>query len=245
MHLSNNTILITGGTSGIGKSLTKKFLDLNNRIIVISSNEKNLANLQNELPQIETAVCNLAEATAVKALVDRLHFEYQDLNILVNNAGIQFNYQWLDSHNRFSNKIEQELRVNLISPLELIYGALPLLKTKEQAAVINVSSVLAIVPKQSAPVYCASKAGVHAATKAIRYQLEGTKIKIFEIIPPLVDTPMTIGRGTGKITPDQLVDEFIENFKKDKFESSIGKAKWLRLLQRIAPGLADGLLKHQ
>jgi short-subunit dehydrogenase involved in D-alanine esterification of teichoic acids len=92
--------------------------------------------------------------------------------------------------------------------------------------------------------YCAAKAAIHNGTKALRYQLENTSVNVFEIIPSLVATPMTEGRGKGKITPQQLVDEFMRGFAKDRFEISIGKTKLLRLIQRIAPTFADGIMKN-
>lgn len=96
------------------------------------------------------------------------------------------------------------------------------------SAIVNVSSGLGLVPKQAAPVYCGTKAATHIFTKSLRWQLESESVKVFEIIPALVDTPMTAGRGDNiKITPDQLVDEFMKNFERDKFESKIGKVKLL------------------
>lgn len=91
--------------------------------------------------------------------------------------------------------------------------------------------------------YRGTKGGLHIFTKALRYQLEGSRIKVFEIIPPLVDTPMTEGRGSGKIPPAQLADEFIEKFGQDRFEVNIGRTKLLRLIQRVSPSLADKILK--
>lgn len=128
--------------------------------------------------------------------------------------------------------------------MQIIYGLLPILTTKQNSAIINVSSGLAFAPKKSAPIYCATKSAIHIGTKAIRYQLENFNVKVFEIIPPFVDTAMTKGRGKGKITPKRLVDEFLRNFKNDKLESNIGKTKFLRFIQRIFPKIADKILKN-
>ena len=244
MQVNHNVILLTGGTSGIGKALLKRFLQEGNKLIVTSRHTQNLEQLQIEYPQVNTIQCDLSDASSVKNLIERVHFEYKDLNILVNNAGIQYNDQWLQRNNHVPQHIETEIRVNLISPLHLTYGLLPLLENKADSAIINVSSALAFVPKRSAPVYCGTKAGLHISTKALRYQLENSTVKVFEIIPPLVDTPMTTGRGQGKITPDQLVDEFMKSFRKDRYEINIGKTKWLRLIQRLTPKGADGILKN-
>jgi uncharacterized oxidoreductase len=243
MQVTKNVILLTGGTSGIGLEILRQFYGLDNKIIVTSSSPVNLDKLKIQFPKIETLFCNLSDNLSVLKLVDKCLSEHNDINLVINNAGIQNNYTWTEEKDGY-NKIEDEIRVNLTSPMQIIYGLLPLLTTKQNSAVVNVSSGLAFAPKKSAPIYCATKSAIHNGTKALRYQLESTTVKVFEIIPPLVDTAMTVGRGKGKISPKQLVDEFIRNFKSDKFESNIGKTKLLRFIQRLSPKLADRILKN-
>ncbi len=243
MYTRNNVILITGGTSGIGYELVRQFYELENKIIVTSSNHDRLVQLENQFPKIKTTVCDLSNPLAVRNLIDKCLFEHHDINVVINNAGIQYNYAWKEEADGY-NKIETEIRVNFISPMQIIYGLLPLLTVKQDSAIVNISSALAFAPKKSAPVYCATKSAIRNGTKALRYQLENTTVKVFEIIPPLVDTAMTQGRGKGKISPKQLVDEFLKNFKNSKLESNIGKTKLLRVIQRISPQLADSILKN-
>jgi short-subunit dehydrogenase involved in D-alanine esterification of teichoic acids len=142
------------------------------------------------------------------------------------------------------NKILSEIQINFTSPMQIIYGLLHLLTAKEHSAIVNVSSGLALAPKKTAPIYCATKAAVHSATKGLRYQLEGTSVQVFEMIPPPVDTPMTRGQKTGKVTTEQVVEEFLRDFQRDRFESNIGKIKFFRLLQRIFPKWTDNLKKN-
>lgn len=243
MQVFDNTVLITGGTSGIGLELVKQFYECGNVIIVVSSNQERLEKLKSEFPKTEIITCDLGDPVSVRKLIDRCLADYQSINIVINNAGIQNNYSWKDEKDGYQ-KIENEIQVNFTSPMQIIYGLLPILMTKSNSAVVNVSSGLAFAPKKTAPIYCATKAAVHNATKAIRYQLEATSVKVFEIIPPLVDTAMTQGRGKGKITSKQLVDEFIRDFRNDHFESNIGKIKLLRFIQRLWPKLADNILKN-
>lgn len=243
MQANKNIILITGGTSGIGLELVRQFYGLGNKLIVASSNQANLNELKIKFPNIVSEVCNLGDSSSVLHLIDKCKKEHNDINIVINNAGIQKNYVWTDEKNGYA-KIADEICVNFTSPMQIIYGLLPILTTKQNSAIVNVSSGLAFAPKKLAPVYCATKSAIHIGTKALRYQLEGTTVKIFEIIPPLVDTAMTEGRGKGKITPKQLVDEFMQDFKNDKFESNIGKIKLLRFIQRISPKTADNILKN-
>lgn len=242
MKTSGNTILITGGTAGIGLELVRQFYLLNNRLIVTSSNAENLGRLKSNFPNIQTISCNLASEKDVKALVDTCLSQHTDINILINNAGVQYNYDWKTETEGFQ-KIADEIAINLTSPMQLAYGLLPILLKQKDSAIINVSSGLAYAPKASAPIYCATKAAIHNGTKALRYQLAETTTKVFEIIPPLVSTAMTEGRGKGKISPQHLVDEFMKNFERDIFESNIGKAKLLRLIQRISPALADKIMR--
>ena len=241
MFTNNNIILITGGTSGIGLELVRQFYKLENKIIVTSSNKNNLVKLKIQFPKIEIIVCDLGDNLSVRNLTDNCLVEHKDINIVINNAGIQNNYIWSEEKDGY-NKIENEIRVNFTSPMQIIYGLLPLLTTKQNSAIVNVSSGLAFAPKKSAPIYCATKSAIHNATKALRYQLE--MVKVFEIIPSLTDTAMTEGRGKKKISPKQLVDEFLKNFKNNKLESNIGKTKLLRFIQRISPKLADRILKN-
>lgn len=243
MQLNNNVILITGGTSGIGLELVRQLYEFDNKLIICSSNQVNLNNLKIKFPNISTLNCNLADSLSVRTLIDTCLAEYSDINIVINNAGIQYNYSWMEEKDGYS-KIENEIKINFTSPMHIIYGLLPILMSKQNSAIVNLSSGLAFAPKKSAPIYCATKSAIHNGTKALRYQLETTSVKVFEIIPPLVETPMTEGRGKGKITPKQLVDEFKRNFENEKFESNIGKTKLLRFLQRISPKLADKLLKN-
>ncbi|RRA97556.1 SDR family oxidoreductase [Larkinella rosea] len=243
MKVTNHTILLTGGTSGIGYELVKRFYNFGNRLLVVASDPARLHQLQIQFPEIITLPCNLADPAQVDALIQRCRAEHQDITILINNAGVQYNYDWTTEPDG-SRKITNEITVNLTSPLHLIYGLLPLLLKQPEAAIVNVSSGLAYAPKKSAPVYGGTKAAIHSVTKALRYQLEPTSVKVFEIIPALVETPMTAGRGTGKMSPEQLVDEFMPHFRNDRLEIPIGKTKLLRLLQRFSPALADRIMKN-
>ncbi|MGH1394911.1 MAG: SDR family oxidoreductase [Trichormus sp.] len=238
MPTQGNTVLITGGSSGIGLALARKFLQARNTVIITGRDAQKLADVKKIFPEIITEVADLKDLNALQKLVNR----YPNVNILINNAGIQYNYEFVNPEIN-TELIEEELRTNLIAPLQLIKLMLPHLLNKPEAAIINVSSGLGLVPKQSAPVYCGSKAGLHIATKALRWQLETSSIKVFEIIAPLVDTPMTEGRGKGKISPDALVNEFWHNFTRDRYEMRIGKTKLLFFLQRWFPQVAEKILR--
>lgn len=240
MELQHNKILITGATAGIGRALTEKFIALGNEVIAVGRNQRKL----DELEQLSTSVipfrCDITNQNDLDKLSVFVEQQHPNLNMLINNAGIQYNYHFIEEPQPLA-KINNEVNANFLAPLKLITLLLPVLNTNSNAAIVNISSGLGLVPKMSAPVYCGTKAGLHIFTKSLRYQLD--KIKVFEVVPPLVDTDMTAGRGKGKISPEQLVDEFIRGFAKDKFEINIGKVKLLKRMNRLAPRLAEKIMK--
>lgn len=242
MKLTGHTILITGGASGIGRALTEQFIQYNNELIVVGRDEYKLNQLQLHYPSITTYTCNVGIEADLHLLIDQLQHNHPKLNIIINNAGVQYNYSALDGTHT-SQQMDEEIAINLNAPIKLTSQLLPLLASQSEAAVVNITSGLALVPKKSAPIYCATKAGLHIFTKSLRYQLEHTNIKVFEIIPPVVDTNMTKGRGSNKISPDQLAAQFLTFFKKDRLEIPIGKVKWLILINRILPAIAERILK--
>jgi short-subunit dehydrogenase involved in D-alanine esterification of teichoic acids len=239
MKVRGNRVLITGGSSGIGLALAEKFVTEQNEVIVTGRNAERLLESKNRIPGIRTQVADMSDVADLKYLAET----YPNINILINNAGVQHN-------NRFSSvdysvdAIREELEINLIGPVLLskLYCE-KWAKNSAEAAIVNVSSGLAIVPKQSAPVYCASKAGLHIFSRSLRWQLEGSGIQLFEIIPPMVDTAMTENRVGAKISPTQLVEEFWKAFRRDKFEVRIAKVKLLAAIQRFAPAIADRIMR--
>lgn len=240
MRLHKNKILITGATAGIGEALLNKFLKLDNEVIAVGRNESKLEALAKADKRIIPFKCDISKQEDLEQLVLFIEKEHRDLNILINNAGIQYNYNFEKEH-QLVHKVEHEMNVNLLAPLKLITLLLPTLQLNENSAIVNISSGLAIVPKAQAPVYCGTKAAIHIFSKSLRYQLD--KVKVFEIIPPIVDTAMTEGRGKGKISPEQLVNEFIKAFERNQYEVNIGKVKLLRIINRISPSIADSIMK--
>ena len=211
--------------------------------IVCGRNVKKLEAVQKEHPTLFTFPCDITSEQDQQGLVEHITQKYPKLNILVNNAGIQHNYDFADTKSHIE-VIEEEVNINLLAQLKLTDRFLPILMGSPNAAVVNITSALALVPKQSAPVYCATKAAMHNFTKALRYQLERTPIKVFEIIPPLVDTEMTKGRGKGKMTPEALATEALRGIESNKYEIQIGKTKILFALNRLLPSVAKRIIRN-
>lgn len=243
MNTFGNTILITGGSSGIGLSLAKKLLALNNKVIITGRDKNKLAAIQQKLPGLYTCAGDLAWNENIIELREHIQQHYPDLNILVNNAGVQHNYSFLSEH-KLTDRIDYEILSNLSAPIKLTNQLLPVLLNNKNAAIVNISSALWLAPKKSAAVYCATKAGIHSYTKALRFQLEGTTVKVFEIIPPLVDTPMTDGRGKAKMSSDDLAQLIIRSLATNKYEAYIGKARLLKIINRLMPSIADRIMKN-
>lgn len=240
MNLTFNKVLITGATEGIGKALAHRFISLGNQVIIVGRSAEKLSELaathKNYIP-FQADLSKMEDLEKLSMFVESSH---PDLNILINNAGIQYNYRFSEEIHLI-NKIDHEVAVNFLAPLKLSALLLPTLKLNSNAAIVNVSSGLGLVPKMQAPVYCGTKAGIHIFSKSLRYQLQ--KVKVFEIIPPLVDTNMTAGRGKQKIHPEQLVDEFIKAFENDVFEVNVGKVKLLKIINRLSPYIAEKIMK--
>ena len=243
MKLNGNTILITGGASGIGLALTRLLHRNGNKIIVCGRDEGRLAGLKKQLPDVVTYPCDLADEPSLDRFADAVLANHPDLNMLINNAGVQHNFQFTEGRSH-GPLIREELDTNLFAPIRLTDRLLPLLLRRNSAAIVNITSALAFAPKKSAAVYCATKSAMRSFTQALRYQLDGSSVAVFEIVPSLVDTRMTHGRGKGKITPDFLAGEAVDAIAMDKHDILIEKTKLLYLLYRFFPSTARRLLKN-
>ncbi|MGT2666099.1 SDR family oxidoreductase [Streptococcus rifensis] len=229
-------VMVTGGATGIGFSLAKKFHQAGYGVILVGRRESKLKEAVATLPN---AIIEVADISKVEDR-QRLISKYSYISVLVNNAGIQINQPLIEQD---LSQIEQELEINLIAPILLTRLFLPYLVQKKKASIVNVTSGLAIVPKESASVYCACKAGLHSFSKTLRWQLANTNVNVHELVPPLVSTDMTSGRGKSKIDPDELVIEFWKNFQKHRETTLGGKTKLLVFLNRFIPSLAEGIMR--
>ena len=243
MKANGHTVLITGGGSGIGLALAERFHAEGNRVILVGRDRDRLERARAGREEMLAFAGDVADPELAPGLVRA----FPDVNILVNNAGMQCNDDVArTAEAELQEKVTRELEVNFTAPLRLTRAFLPGLIQRArtgEAAVINVTSGLALVPKPSAPVYCPTKAALRSFSKILRWQLEATGVRVIEVLPPLVDTDMTAGRGTGKITPDALADEFWRGFRRGRLELFIGKSKLLRMVDRLAPGVAEKIMK--
>jgi uncharacterized oxidoreductase len=221
MKISNNKILITGGATGIGLGLTERFIQENNTVIICGRRESVLKEVAERFPSVITKVCDLENEAERIALYDWVAENHKDLNVLVNNAGIQ---NWMSTPDvSFYEKAKEELTINILAPIHLttLFCNLNSLDT-----VINVTSGLAFVPFAKVPVYCGTKAFMRSFTLTLRYNLKPKNIEVIEMIPPALNTDLG-GKGIHDAHPP--VSEFVESvfrqMKEGKTELTFGTSE--------------------
>jgi uncharacterized oxidoreductase len=239
VETKNNTILITGGATGIGFSLAETLANAGNKVIICGRREGKLKEARDKLPQIQARVCDVSREKERESLFNWVKDNFKDLNVLINNAGIQRMVNLKKgTQDLFSG--ENEVETNLVAPIHLSAYFIPLLLKKKESAIINVSSGLGFVPIASMPVYCATKAAIHSFTVSLRYQLRDTSIKVFEIVPPAVDTEL--GKGTTEegdeyrgIPPSEVAKAALTAMANNEYEIVVGEAKGLVMGARTNP----------
>jgi uncharacterized oxidoreductase len=189
MKMTGNTILITGGGSGIGRALAEAFHNLGNQVIVAGRRKGVLDEVTAANPGMHAVVLDVQNVESLRAFTSSLERQYPTLNVLINNAGIMPTEDLSDPNADFS-AVASTVETNLIAPLRLTASLLPLLKKQPHATVMTVSSGLAFVPLAMAPTYCATKAAIHSWTQSLRYQLQDTRVQVMELVPPYVQTDL-------------------------------------------------------
>ena len=245
MDLSGHGLLITGGTRGIGLALAKACLSRGARVAVCGRSARRIDTQGEGLAGIVPFACDLSQASRLPTFVEEVRARFGPPSILVNNAGIQHNYLWPETpSDDIVLRVEREVRTNLTSLLALTGSFLPDLSSHPEAAIVNVTSALALAPKRSAAVYSATKAAVRSFSRALRYQLgEGSTVRVVEVVPPVVETEMTRGRGGHKMKPEKVARKIVRGLERDREEIWIGAARLLRILHRLSPALAARLVR--
>ena len=187
MDLSNRTVLVTGGSSGIGLGLAEAFLRSKNRVIICGRDREKFSAIESSLPGITPIPCDVGDARQREELAREVLQRFPDLDILVNNAGIQRYIDLKKGYDELKSG-EDEITINFVSMVELTGLFIGQLMKRSSAALINVGSALGLMPMLNTPVYCATKAAIHTYTLVLRQQLKGTSVKVVEIRPPMVDT---------------------------------------------------------
>jgi len=232
-------VVLTGATSGIGSHMMRRLLDDGHRVIAVSRRARAL----DPHPPLERIDCDLAVPDAVRALSAGLVRDHPRIDLLINNAALQAGLPLTDP--RFDPEtLIAETQTNLLAPALLVHGLIGALEAAGPgAAIVNLSSGLAYYPKRETALYCATKAGLHSFSQSLRYQLAPRGIRVIEVILPLVATPMTEGRGSGKMDADAAARAILAGVARGRNEVHVGKARLLPLLIRIAPFVVRNLLR--
>ena len=218
MKTANNKILITGGASGIGLGLTERFIKENNTVIICGRRESLLKEISAKHPSVITRVCDLSIAGEREKLFTWISEEHTDLNVLINNAGIQ---QWMSiSDTDFFTRAKEELTINVEAPIHL---ASLFMNLKSLDTIINVTSGLSFVPLVKVPVYSATKAFFHSFTLSLRQLVKSKNIEVIELIPPALNTDLG-GKGVHDYAPpvNDFINAIFEQLKQGKTELSFG-----------------------
>jgi len=189
MKITGNTILITGGATGIGLALAEAFIREGNQVIICGRREKTLQEAKSNLPSLHVRVCDVSKESERESLFQWVTTNFPSFNLLINNAGIQKEVDFRKGAVDLSGD-EDEIDINLKAPIHLSQMFIPRLLQQRESAIVNITSGLAFTPLAVVPIYCATKAGLHSFSQSLRHQLRNTSIKVFEIAPPIVDTEL-------------------------------------------------------
>ncbi|MGY3736260.1 SDR family oxidoreductase [Lactococcus taiwanensis] len=238
MELKNNTILITGATSGIGLEMAKQLMNLDNTVIVTGRNKEKMESVKKMYPSLNVYPLDVTDVTSIHSLYDRLIKDFPKLNILINNAGLMKSIQFTSAKMEI---LTDEITTNLAGPILMIQTFLPHILRQKNSAILNVTSGIAYFPFDKAPLYSASKLGLHSYTQSLRKQLKKTNVKIFELAPPRTDKPMFSGSEEDNAQVDRIpqmpiekvVQTMITGLKRDKLLILPGMSKLLRIIGKI------------
>jgi uncharacterized oxidoreductase len=194
MKTTGNTILITGGGSGIGRGLAKAFHKLGNKVIIAGRRQQMLDETTSANPGMASAVLNIEDAASIRSFAAKLTADYPALNVVINNAGIMRPENVLQSVDLAD--AEATITTNLLGPIRLTAALLPHLLKQSHATIMTVSSGLAFVPMALTPIYCATKAAIHSYSQSLRYQLKSTNVEVVELAPPYVQTELMAGQAS-------------------------------------------------
>ncbi|MER0237388.1 SDR family NAD(P)-dependent oxidoreductase [Fulvimarina sp. MAC8] len=239
--LVDRTVLLTGGSSGVGAELLKAFVERKCRVIVWSRRQPAI-----ESDLVEHEVVDLADTAALDAALDRLTADHPDLSVVINNSGTGEQGRFLTTDPKeLDARADTQIAVNLTAPIHIVNRLFKPLSEQPSAMIVNNTSGLAVVPTANNPIYCATKAGLRSFTLSMRYQAEryAPNLKIVEILLPVVETPMTTQYKTQKVSVEKATQRIVKGLEKAEDEIWVGPAAVLRSVNAVAPGMARWMVK--
>jgi uncharacterized oxidoreductase len=241
MQMHGNTILITGGTSGIGRGLAEAFHQRGNQVVITGRREDRLKEVCKQHSGMQYFVLDVTDPEAIRTVARKAIAQFSGLNCVFNNAGVQMRLEFAPGRVLNEQDLHTEIGTNILGPIRMAAAFLPHLATQPHATLVNVSSGLAFVPMARFPVYCATKAAIHSWTLSLRQQLRGANVQVIELIPPYVATELggpgkpilntTADRGPMPL--DAFIAEAMKELESGAEEAAIGEAK--RLVAASSP----------
>src|SRR5262245_52127663 len=241
MRLEGKRILITGGASGIGLELAAR-LSEGNEVVIAGRSTARLAAAQQRHPRLRPVELDVTSEASASTVVEWLVTEYGGLDLLVNSAGVMVGGALTDPS--VGAAAAHELAVNLEGPIRMTRLALPLLTTASEGGVVFVSSGVALGAVPNFSVYTATKAALHSLARSLRAELAGTGMRVFEVLPPVVDTDLAKDLHVAKVPPGAVVDALLDGLRHDKEQIAVGRVRALAMLARLAPRYADRVLQR-
>jgi uncharacterized oxidoreductase len=235
MNIIAKTVLVTGGGSGIGFEIAKLLSQKGNKVIITGRTESKLKEAAAKLTNVSYIACDITSEADIDKLVAHVNKEFGVLDVLINNAGQAYVYKLNEGKDAYT-KAAAEMQANYLSVVRLTGKFLPLLSVQKEAAIVNVTSIVAFVPGINMPTYAASKAALHSYTQALRYTMAGTGIKVFELMPPLVNTGLSVEiGGENGIPPLEVAEGLLDAFENDNYEIHVGQTANLYKLFLSSP----------
>lgn len=233
MYVNGKTVLLTGGSAGIGRELARQMKARGAQVIVTGRNRERLDFMRAE--GFEALEADLSNPAGVDALIASM--AGRTLDILVNNAGQLVDHDFRKG-TPDADAADDCIYANLSAPIRLTTALMEQLRSRPQAAIVNVTSGLAIAPASRQPVYCATKSGLRFYSLALREQLKGSTVRVIEALPPIVDTQMNTGNPMKKMPAPECARQILHAIEHDRDEANIGSVKLLRVVESISPALA-------
>lgn len=233
MKRSGNTVLITGGSTGIGLALAETFMNEGNEVVICGRTKATLDEVQQRFPKINTIVADVSSLAGREVLISEIAKRFPGLNVLINNAGI---YSITDINDpAYITTLESEIATNLVAPVALTQQLLDTLRKQPDATIVNITTGYVYIPSALSSSYSASKSALRAVTRGLRFALRNSSVKVVEVIPPTVDTQMNQDKKIFKMPRALFAKKVFKGLVSGQSEIAIGTSKLAKILSRLAP----------
>jgi uncharacterized oxidoreductase len=244
MQTSRHLALVTGGSSGIGLAIARALAAAGNTVVIGARDRSRLDTAAAQIPGAHPVRMDIADVAALPHLLDEIHARFGPISMLVNNAAAFHRYRFVESADA-AEKITEEITTNVLGTMQLTRIALPHLLQHRSSAVVTLSSIMAYVAAPQVPVYAATKAALHSFSRSLRASLADSPVKVFDVLPPLVDTEPVRHVPGARIPPQAVADAVMAAIAADRYEINIGRTAAVARLSRLAPKLADRVVARR